>query len=92
MTISEKVAYIQGMFDGMDLDKSDSKEARILAEVLDVLTEIGDQLEDMDATLDGKQLPHRQIPAYHPPWDADAEDGQHTAVCEKKAPQRKTAT
>ena len=40
MTISEKVAYIQGMFDGMDLDKSDSKEARVLAEVLDVLKEM----------------------------------------------------
>ena len=44
MTVSEKISYIQGMFDGMDLDKSDSKEARILAEVLDVLKEIGDQL------------------------------------------------
>ena len=52
MTVSEKIAYIQGMFDGMDLDKSESKEARILAEVLDVLKEIGDQLEDIDATLD----------------------------------------
>ena len=51
MTISEKVAYIQGMFDGMDLDKSDSKETRILSEMLDVLKEIGAQLEDVDATL-----------------------------------------
>ena len=52
MTVIEKVAYIQGMFDGMDLDKSDSKEARILAEVLDLLKEIGDELETIDATLD----------------------------------------
>ena len=52
MTIIEKVAYIQGMFDGMDLDKSESKEARILAEMLDLLREIGDQLETVDATLD----------------------------------------
>ena len=52
MTISEKVAYIQGMFDGMDLDKAESKEARILAEMLDLLKEIGEELESVDATLD----------------------------------------
>lgn len=52
MTIIEKVAYIQGMFDGMELDKSESKEARILAEMLDLLKEIGAELEDVDATLD----------------------------------------
>ena len=52
MTISEKVAYIQGMFDGMGLDKSESGEAKVLAEVLDVLREVGDQLDTVDATLD----------------------------------------
>jgi DNA-directed RNA polymerase subunit RPC12/RpoP len=52
MTIIEKVAYIQGLFDGMGLDKSDSKEAKILAEILDVLKEVGDELETADATLD----------------------------------------
>lgn len=52
MTISEKVAYIQGMFDGMGLDQSESGEAKVLAEVLDVLREVGDQLDTVDATLD----------------------------------------
>ena len=52
MTITEKVAYIQGMFDGMDLDKADSKEARILSVILDLLKEVGDQLDNVDATLD----------------------------------------
>jgi ribosomal protein S27E len=52
MTISEKVAYIQGLYDGMGLDKSQSGEAKILAEMLDVLKEVGDQLENVDATLD----------------------------------------
>lgn len=52
MTIAEKVAYIQGLFDGMGLDKSQSAEAKILSEVLDVLKEVGAQLEDVDATLD----------------------------------------
>lgn len=52
MTISEKVAYIQGLFDGMGLDKSQSGEAKVLSEMLDVLKEIGEQLEMVDATLD----------------------------------------
>ncbi|MDE7003676.1 MAG: hypothetical protein K2P08_04515 [Oscillospiraceae bacterium] len=52
MTISEKVAYIQGMFVGMELDKSEMKVARILSEVLDVLQEVGQQLDGMDAAMD----------------------------------------
>ena len=52
MTISEKVAYIQGMFVGMELDKSETKLARILSEVLDVLQEVGQQMDGMDAAMD----------------------------------------
>ena len=52
MTISEKVAYIQGLFDGLKLDTERSGEARILSEVLDVLREVGLQLDGMDAALD----------------------------------------
>ena len=52
MTISEKVAYIQGLFDGLKLDTEKSGEARILSEVLDVLREVGQQLEGMDAAMD----------------------------------------
>ena len=52
MTISEKVAYIQGMFVGMELDKSEMKVARVLSEVLDVLREVGQQLDGMDAAMD----------------------------------------
>lgn len=53
MTISEKVSYIQGLYDGLGLDSEKSGEARILSEVLDVLKEVGQQLEQMDDTLDG---------------------------------------
>lgn len=58
MTISEKVAYIQGLFDGMGLDKSDGAEAKVLSEVLDVLKEIGEEIDMLDATLDehGKEF------------------------------------
>ena len=52
MTISEKVAYIQGLYDGLGLDSEKSGEARILSEVLDVLREVGLQLDGMDAAMD----------------------------------------
>ena len=52
MTISEKVAYIQGLYDGLGLDGEKSGEARILSEVLDVLKEVGAQLDGMDAAID----------------------------------------
>ena len=52
MTITEKVAYIQGLFDGLKLDTEKSGEARILSEVLDVLREVGQQLDSVDAAMD----------------------------------------
>ena len=50
MTISEKVAYIRGLYDGLELDGEKSAEARILSEVLDVLGQIGHQLDGVDAS------------------------------------------
>ena len=52
MTISEKVAYIQGLYDGLGLDSEKSGEARILSEMLDVLKEVGQQLDSVDAAMD----------------------------------------
>ena len=52
MTVSEKVAYIQGLYDGLGLNGEKSGEARILSEVLDVLKEVGLQLDGMDAAMD----------------------------------------
>ena len=52
MTISEKVAYIQGLYDGLGLDGEKSGEARIISEMLDVLREVGQQLDGMDAAMD----------------------------------------
>ena len=50
MTVSEKVAYIRGLYDGLELDGEKSGEARILSEVLDVLGQIGSQMDGMDAS------------------------------------------
>lgn len=48
MTISEKIAYLQGMADGMNLEAEDSKEAKLLKVVIDVLEEIGYSIEDLE--------------------------------------------
>ena len=52
MTVSEKVASIRGLYDGLGLDSEKSGEARILSEMLDVLREVGLQLDGMDAAMD----------------------------------------
>ena len=52
MTVSEKVAYIRGLYDGLGLDSEKSGEARILFEVLDVLRQIGGQMDGADASID----------------------------------------
>jgi predicted Zn finger-like uncharacterized protein len=50
MTISEKVAYIKGMYDGMALNAETSKEAKLLGAIIDVLEEIGLSIEDLEDT------------------------------------------
>ena len=49
MTISEKVAYLKGMYDGMALEDT-SKEAKLIGGILDVLEEIGLSIEDLEDT------------------------------------------
>ena len=49
MTINEKVAYIKGMLEGMELE---SKEGKLINSMLEVLEEIGLAIEDIDASFD----------------------------------------
>lgn len=49
MTISEKIAYLKGMYDGMELGET-SKEAKLIGGILDVLEEIGLSIEDLEDT------------------------------------------
>ncbi len=47
MTISEKVAYIKGLAEGMELD-TDSKEGKILSAIIDVLGDMCDEIDALD--------------------------------------------
>jgi len=51
MTISEKVAYIKGLTDGMKIDDS-TNEGKLTLAILDVLKDVAYDLEEIDETLD----------------------------------------
>ena len=48
MTISEKVAYLKGLAEGLDLDTEKSKEGKIISVMIGILEEIGLSIEDLE--------------------------------------------
>jgi Zn finger protein HypA/HybF involved in hydrogenase expression len=50
MSLAEKAAYIRGLAEGLELD-TDKKEARVLKEMLELLTEMAGDVDDMGADL-----------------------------------------
>lgn len=50
MTIGEKVSYIKGLSEGLALDES-TKEGKILVAMLDVLSDIAENLKEVDDEL-----------------------------------------
>ncbi|MBR2520612.1 MAG: hypothetical protein IKE62_00320 [Oscillospiraceae bacterium] len=51
MTLSEKVAYIKGLADGMELDES-KKEVRLMMAIIDVLEETAISVEDLEEAVE----------------------------------------
>lgn len=47
MSVSEKVAYLRGLMEGLGLDE-DSKEAKLFSAVVDTLDEIASELSDFE--------------------------------------------
>ena len=52
MTISEKVAYLKGLADGMELDKEDSKESKLIGKIIDILEDVGLSVEDLESEVE----------------------------------------
>lgn len=52
MTISEKVAYLKGLADGLDLEKEASKEGKLIAKIIDVLEDVGFAVEDLEVEVE----------------------------------------
>lgn len=52
MTISEKVAYLKGLAEGLAVDTEKSKEGKLISVMIDILEEVGLSIEDLEATTD----------------------------------------
>ncbi len=50
MNLSEKAAYIKGLAEGLDLD-TDKKEVRVIRELLELVSEMASDVEDIGADL-----------------------------------------
>lgn len=48
LTITEKVAYLKGLADGLSLKEEDSKESKLIAKIIDVLEDVGLAVEDLE--------------------------------------------
>ena len=58
MTISEKVAYLKGLAEGLAIDSKKSDEGKLISVIIDVLEEIGLSIEDLENSVDelGEEL------------------------------------
>lgn len=52
MTISEKVAYLKGLAEGLNIDTEKSKEGKLISVMIGILEEIGLSIEDMEEAVD----------------------------------------
>ena len=48
MTISEKVAYLKGLAEGLYLDTEKSKEGKLISVMIGILEEVGLSIEDLE--------------------------------------------
>ena len=48
MTISEKVAYLKGLAEGMNLDTEKSKEGKLISVMIGILEELAMSVEDLE--------------------------------------------
>jgi len=48
--LGEKVSYIKGLAEGLGLQKEDSKEARILMNIIELLRDIVDAIDELEAS------------------------------------------
>ena len=50
MSVSEKVAYLRGLMEGLDLDEN-SKEAKLFSAIVDALDDVASDMSDLEEDL-----------------------------------------
>ncbi len=58
MTISEKVAYLKGLAEGLELDDKQSKEDKLISVMIGILEEVGISIDELEDNVDalGEEL------------------------------------
>ncbi|MGX8795510.1 CD1247 N-terminal domain-containing protein [Fusibacter sp. JL298sf-3] len=69
----ERVAYLKGLADGMELDQ-DSKKGKLLLEIIDVLEEFAEEIEDVYEELDDLTEAVDELDEYVDAIDEDLSD------------------
>lgn len=90
MTIAERVAYLKGLCEGLNLG-DDSKEAKLFGAIIDVLEDVALELEDDAARLDvlDEDLANVEDVVYDlddddwddEDWDDEEDDGVYEFEC-----------
>ena len=62
MTISEKVAYLKGLAEGLNLDVEKSKEGKLISVMIGILEEVGLSIEDLEENARGGDRHHFRRP------------------------------
>ena len=52
MTILEKTAYIKGLFEGLELDKKDSAEAKVIKALLDLCQDMAEEIDALGSDVE----------------------------------------
>ncbi|MBQ7639344.1 MAG: hypothetical protein IJS90_10630 [Clostridia bacterium] len=75
MSATERIAYIKGLMEGMELDK-DAKETKIFTAILDALEDIALELADNTDRIDAidADLAELEDVVYEDDWDDDLDD------------------
>lgn len=83
MTISEKVAYLKGLAEGLGLDTEKSKEAKLISVMVGILEEVGLSIDDLEENalalgeeIDALSDDLAEIETFFAP-DSDDEHGHH---------------
>ena len=51
MTLTEKTAYIKGLCEGLELDKKDSAEAKLIKALIDLCDDMAREIDDIEADI-----------------------------------------
>lgn len=86
MTITEKVAYLKGLLEGLGVD-ADSKEGKIWKAVMDVLADVALSVEDLEATVQemGEQVDtiDEDLDALETEYYGDCDDDCDCGCCDE---------